>query len=582
MIIRKPYITAMDYLTAMDVKTAARQAAAILYSRYIKTPWFASLSVSLGLMLMVSSWQTPQGYAALSPSGGSALPTSFISLQNGASTFKPLLVDLRLEDQVLPNVLTQDDIQHYKAADEAQRAADWKRADKALGKVKNRILMGHLLAKRYLSKSYKSSASELASWLKHYSDHPQAGSIYQLALAKKPALKSELPAIEHKASLRGYGDDNGLTSMGNDTPYSGTWHAGLKAWKDGHYEKAAKMFTSVASHQDTLSPWMASAAAYWSYRANSELGNHMQARHYLRMAAENPRSFYGIIACKQLHRPLDLQVNPVRLTESDVLEMIGDPAVRRTIALAQVGMDDLADKELRAHFPMLDREEKPRLLALAHSLNLPSIQVTLASRMRSNEQSLDFARYPIPDWQPEGGFTIDPALIYALMRQESGFRISAVSPGGALGLMQLMPQTASLMQKRVEANGISFHPHASVTEPVMNITLGQNYLQHLMDIKLVEGNLFYLLAAYNAGPGRLQEWKRELEYNDDPLLFVESIPYAQTRNYVMQVMTNYWIYSELTGKANYSVHALLQGHWPWYQAYSGGQMAKRDSDNSAG
>src|SRR5690606_23431690 len=129
-------------------------------------------------------------------------------------------------------------------------------------------------------------------------------------------------------------------------------------------------------------------------------------------------------------------------------------AIRRTIALAQVGMDDLADKELRAHFPQVDSQEKPRLLALAHALNMPSIQITLASRLRSEQQPLDFARYPIPDWQPEGGFTIDPALMYALIRQESGFRISAVSPGGALGLMQLMPQTASLMQKRIAANGM--------------------------------------------------------------------------------------------------------------------------------
>jgi soluble lytic murein transglycosylase-like protein len=126
------------------------------------------------------------------------------------------------------------------------------------------------------------------------------------------------------------------------------------------------------------------------------------------------------------------------------------------------------------------------------------------------------------------------------------------------------------------------HPQTNVTEPVANMTLGQNYLHHLMDSKLVEGNLFYLLAAYNAGPGRLQEWKRNIDYNNDPLLFVESIPYAQTRNYVMQVMANYWIYSELTGKANYSVHALLHGHWPWYEPYTGGPVARRINTDIAG
>lgn len=574
MVIQKPN------LTMRVVRNAGRQVAANIYSRYIKTPWFASLSISLALMTMVASWQDAEDYAVLAPSSGGALPASFVSHTATDSAFKPLLVDFRLQEQVIPNVLTTEDIRLYRLANEAQKEGDWASADKAMNKVSNKILAGHLLAKRYLGPDYKSSADELAAWLNHYSDHPQAKDIYTLAVAKMPSMKNDLPTIQRKASLNGYGDDNGLAAGGS---YTTTWRAALQAWKDGRKEEAAKLFTGIASNSEKLSPWMKSGAAYWAYRTHEELGNHKLANRFLHMAAEYPRSFYGIIACKKLHRPLGLQTAPVvRLSESDMLEMIGDPAIRRTIALAQVGMVDLADKELRAHFPMLDSDEKPRLLALAHSLNLPSIQITIATLLRNGEQSLDFARYPIPNWQPEGGFIVDPALVYALMRQESGFRISAKSHSGALGLMQLMPQTASLMQKRVEANGITFHPNASVTEPVMNITLGQNYLEHLMATKLVDGNLFYLLAAYNAGPGRLQDWKRSIDYKNDPLLFVESIPYGQTRNYVMQVMANYWIYSELTGKANYSVHALLQGHWPWYQAYSAGPIAKRSTDGTAG
>ena len=72
-------------------------------------------------------------------------------------------------------------------------------------------------------------------------------------------------------------------------------------------------------------------------------------------------------------------------------------------------------------------------------------------------------------------------------------------------------------------------------------------MQRLLNNELVDGNLIYLLAAYNAGPGRLQEWKEHLHADSDPLLFVESIPFAQTRNYIMQVMANYWIYSEMAG-----------------------------------
>jgi soluble lytic murein transglycosylase-like protein len=132
--------------------------------------------------------------------------------------------------------------------------------------------------------------------------------------------------------------------------------------------------------------------------------------------------------------------------------------------------------------------------------------------------------------------------------------------------MQLMPQTASFMQKKTIDNG---NPAiiGSVFEPIPNITLGQDYVEHLLNNELVEGNLFYLLAAYNAGPGRLQDWKAHISANADPLLFVESIPYGQTRNYVMQVMTNYWIYSELDGSDNKSIYAVLKGNWPSYEPY---------------
>jgi len=556
-----------------------------IFNLYIKTPWCASLVLSVGLIASIASLQNAGEYASLSPSSGNALPASFIAAQPTENTsVKPLLVDLHLPGNVVPNVLTQKDIGLYLQINAAQKAGNWHEADRMIKLLDNPVLVGHVLAKRYMNPKYESSASELAQWLNKYSDHPQASDIYQLAVAKMPSLKSQLPSVTRQASLEGYGDDNGMGTISAESPYANTWHMGLDAWKKGHIEEASKYFTAVASHEGKISSWMLSAANYWSYRANKELGHTAEAQNYLIKAAENPRSFYGILACKQLQRPLDLQVNAAALTESDMLEMIGDPAIRRTIALTQAGMDELADKELRAHFPQMDNDEKPRLLALAHTLNLPSIQITLASRMRSEQQSLDFARYPIPDWQPEGGFTVDPALLYALIRQESGFRASAVSPGGALGLMQLMPQTATLMQKQRSAeNGAPIRPQTSVTEPVVNITLGQNYVHHLLENKLVEGNLFYMLAAYNAGPGRLQEWKREIQYKDDPLLFVESIPYAQTRNYVMQVMTNYWIYSELTGKANYSAHALLHDHWPAYEPYTGTTpVAQRASADNNG
>jgi len=463
-------------------------------------------------------------------------------------------------ENLLPDVLSPKDTERYQAIFRAQKKDDWASANARIKQLDNKILLGHVLADRYLHR-YNSNSNELVNWLNHYSDHPQAADIYAIAVARVPVLKNDVPRIVKQPSLEGYGDDNGLAALVDDGPYAHMWRAGLEAWRADNKAGAAKWFSGMVQHHDALSPWTVAAAAYWSYRSYDALGNHTEARKYLRLAAEQPRSFYGILARKQLRETLNLDAQPVELTDSDMLQMVGDQAIRRTIALAQAGLNELAEQELRALFPQADAQEKLRLLALAHALKLASVQISMAKHLRADGM-LDYAKYPVPNWRPQGGFKVAPELIFALMRQESGFHASAVSHGGALGLMQLMPKTALLMQKNM--NNIA----GNAAEPELNMMLGQNYVQRLLDNPLVEGNLFYLLAAYNAGPGRLQEWKATLRDRDDPLLFVESIPYPQTRHYVMQVMTNYWIYCEMSGRVNTSIYALLHGRWPSYDETS--------------
>jgi soluble lytic murein transglycosylase-like protein len=161
--------------------------------------------------------------------------------------------------------------------------------------------------------------------------------------------------------------------------------------------------------------------------------------------------------------------------------------------------------------------------------------------------------YPTPDLKVGGNYVIDEALIYALIKQESGFRQASLSPAGAQGLMQLMPSTASLMKKKLGA-----------TEPHNNVMLGQHYVKHLLDNPLVEQNLVYMLAAYNAGAGRLQNWQDSIDFKNDPLLFIEKIPFTETRNFVMQVLANYWIYSDILGTPKQGISALVNGKWPGY------------------
>jgi soluble lytic murein transglycosylase len=459
-------------------------------------------------------------------------------------------------DSIVPAILSERDKALYSEVFQAQKAKDWAKADETASRVHNTFLMGHVLAERYLSQGYQPTIKELTEWLDHYSDHPQAYSIYTLAAAKSPALASKLPTVRKRSVLSGYGTDSGasLRFTAEKTP---AWQQGLDAWRAGNKAAAAKAFVSVANTK-SLTAWQDSAASYWAWRALDATGQKSQAKTYLERAAEKGRSFYSILARRQLGMNT-VETAAIELNESDVLSMLFEPPVRRAIALSQAGANIRAEQELRFAFPQADEAGKLRLLALAHHLNMASVQITMARQLEKTDRALEHALYPVPHWEPQDGFKIDPALIYALARQESGFQPTAISPAGAAGMMQLMPTTASMMKKNL---GLSTDHH--VTDPAFNLTLGQNYVRHLLTHSMVDGNLIYMLTAYNAGPARLLDWKKTISQND-PLLFIESIPFGETRAYVMQVMTNYWIYSELAGSPSPTVTSMANGYWPNYE-----------------
>jgi soluble lytic murein transglycosylase-like protein len=167
---------------------------------------------------------------------------------------------------------------------------------------------------------------------------------------------------------------------------------------------------------------------------------------------------------------------------------------------------------------------------------------------------------------PASGYKVEQALLFAIMRQESKFNPNAAGSGGARGLMQLMPATAHAMARSIKLSG-------SIASPAVNMALGQQYLQSLMDTDSVGNNLVFLLVAYNAGPVVLEKWQDTIAYNQDPLLFIESIPYGVTRDYVVNVIGNYWVYSELFGNNNPSLAMVAKGGWPLYAGMVKEQVA---------
>jgi soluble lytic murein transglycosylase len=133
---------------------------------------------------------------------------------------------------------------------------------------------------------------------------------------------------------------------------------------------------------------------------------------------------------------------------------------------------------------------------------------------------------------------VDPALAAALIKQESNFTADAVSPAGARGLMQVMPATGGMLWRGPGA----WNP-ARLFDPAVNVALG---MRHLADGLRGWPDVTYALAAYNAGAGRVRRWRQERGAGD-PELFVEQIPFEETRDYVRIVLANRAAYRALYG-----------------------------------
>lgn len=332
------------------------------------------------------------------------------------------------------------------------------------------------------------------------------------------------------------------------------WTAGLASFRMRSHARAAQHFERLAA-DPSIGPWTRAAAQFWAARANLLAGTPQKVTGQLEAAAAEEQTFYGMLAQRVLGRRPDIAWTEPRLSANDLAAIKAVGPARRAIALAQLGESGLASREIRRAQAQLDESYDDALCALAGKLGLWSAQHALA---RAAGDVHPGAVYALPDIQPEGGFRLDPALIYAIAKQESKFDPEAVSPAGAVGLMQIMPPTAV----HLTGDGAAAE---RLTDPAFNLTLGQNYIEELMAYGDPAGNIFMLAAAYNAGPGNMERWKEETGgISSDPLMFIEAIPARETRAYVERVVMNYWMYSWRMGVDPRSLQEVAAGAWPVY------------------
>jgi hypothetical protein len=238
--------------------------------------------------------------------------------------------------------------------------------------------------------------------------------------------------------------------------------------------------------------------------------------------------------------------------------------------LPELGEDDLADLFIRYHARIGGPADHNALLHLAADLNLPATQFWLAHNAPRGATVNIAARYPRPDWRPSRGWRVDQSLVFAHVLQESSFRRSVVSPAGATGLLQVRPGTAGDIAR---SRGEPFSP-SLLTSPSANMEFGQTYIEGLRDSPATGGLLLKVIAAYNAGPVPVAEWNSRRFDKGDPLLYIESIPYWETRGYLPIVLRNYWIYEAESGRDSGSREALVQGLWPRFPGLPGAKAVR--------
>ncbi len=308
-------------------------------------------------------------------------------------------------------------------------------------------------------------------------------------------------------------------------------------------------------------PITLSRALYWRGRAEEARGDVLQARLFWADGAKYYTAFYGQLSAAKIgQQTINLGVDPAP-SAADRSAFEAQGVIRAARMLGDAG-----ERELFTTFVMAAEEDCASATQLALLVDMVRMYGDQALAMRVVRAGAQHALY-LPDrgypvvTAPQGYGLPEPAFVFAITRQESGFDPSARSAVGARGMMQLMPATAAMTARRA---GLDYSA-GRLEQSDYNMKLGASYLGSLMDD--FSGSYVLATAAYNAGPGRPRQWTAHCgdpRQNGDPADFIECIPISETRNYVMRVMENMAVYRARLhgGSAPLTIAAdLKRGGW---------------------
>ncbi len=433
-------------------------------------------------------------------------------------------------------------------SDEALRAVD-----RALLVVSGERRATWLLERARLQQA-RSPQSAIVTLDRLVREHPKSSEASDALLLRAQLLEAQAQPVEAEATYArlavGYGDD--------DDAGRALWRLGWLAWFRRDYEGAKAKWTQLMNLPGGQA--FRDNAIYWIGRAHEERGElDLATRQWTESVGREPRGYFGILATARLQRrgaavPIARELKTPITLPADVLEPLRqEPRYAKATALRAAGLGAWADGELD-EVARRSAGEMARLYALStlfaqdarHHLSLRILRREFLPLARAG-----YAWLPRPFWDmfyPLGWRAeiasaalkgaVDPLLVSAVVREESSYNPLVRSRVGARGLMQLMPDTARPLAR---ARGMDFRDGDLLDDPAANVELGAAYLGWLVR-EFGEARL--AVAAYNAGPNRVKEWWAARK-SDDLEVWVEQIPYNETRNFVRRVSVGYEEYRRL-------------------------------------
>lgn len=320
------------------------------------------------------------------------------------------------------------------------------------------------------------------------------------------------------------------------------------ALRHGDWKQVRSTIESMAQQQRDEAAW-----TYWLGRADAALGRKDEAQDlFQRIADQN--SFYGQLAMEELGQQITIPLSAAPPTPAEMAQAAANPGFRRALKFFSLRLRFEGTREWNW---ALNKLSERQLLAAAEYARQNDILDRMLSTSERTRSEFDYTqRFPAPHndiLHPTAqSLGLDQAWVYGLIRQESRFISDAQSGVGAAGLMQVMPSTGKWVAEKI---GLADYGHGMLNDIRTNIILGTNYLN--MVLANAEGSQVLATAAYNAGPARVRSWRNQLSAPMEGAIFVETIPYDETRNYVRNVMSNATNYAALFEKRPQSLKARL-------------------------